>query len=132
MKNLKKFMSSLMALAVCAIFAISCGGASVEDVVKATSKTLPADAGNGMTVVSLTYENGEACYVYETAPGVLDNAVSQGEENMAQIFAKATPAEDPLAVAVIKENSAINYLFVDAETGDEFSFTVTADDLKNK
>ena len=132
MKNVKKFMSTLMALAVFALFAVSCGGsASVEEVVNATAKTLPADAGNGMMITQLEYEDGQAWYVYETAPGVLANAVSQGEENMAKIFANAMTADDPLVIAVLNENSAINYCFVDAETQEEFEFTVTADDLQH-
>ena len=130
MKNFKRFMGSLVVMAVCAL--VSCGGpASVEEVVEATAKTLPADTGNGMIVSQIEYDEGQVWYIYETAPGVLSNAVSQGEENMTKIFANAMSADDPLVIAILNENSTINYCFVDAETGEEFSFSVDAADLQH-
>ena len=134
MKNLKKFFGVMLVMAVCAMFTVSCGTPTVEEMVTEINSKLPQKLSGGMSITKVSYADKTVMYeitVDENVAQLTDDEDAMLEARQQLIdYYKPNVSKDPLLQAIVDQNLTFRAEYVGSQSGDGFYIEIYPEDLK--
>ena len=104
----------------------------VEQMVAQTNEQLPVAIAEGLNLVEMGVAKGYVVYVFQVTDAIFQGVAALGVEgNVAAGLAdaEAKGLNDPLTAAMVELGYGLTSCYINAETEDQFVFSITAEDL---
>lgn len=130
MKNFIK-NTALALVAAVLLLCTSCSKPSIADVCAEANKNFPQTIDNGLTIVSVSFDDDYFIYNYSNDESVLTAEVLKDEDGSFAASLEETICEDKDFLQTIASyERGVKWNITSSESGDNYYFFINKDDLK--